>query len=70
MMNAEEMAERRADTIYCLAGYMVYCECRVRNSWREYRNALKADWLVDSYRKIVRSGVADLRMARRVFKEY
>lgn len=69
-MNAEEMVKRRADTTYCLAGWMVYCEQRMRENWREYRHALAQGEFVDCYRNIVRSDVRELRRARRVFKEF
>ena len=60
----------RFDVIECLAGWAVYCQLKVRDDWKRYRNALESGLLVGFWRNALRSDISNLRHARRVLKEF
>ena len=62
--------EMRFDVIECLAGWSVYCQHKVRDDWKTYREALKSGILVGFWRRMLRSDISYLRKARKVLKEF
>ena len=60
----------RFDVIECLAGWCVYCQFKVRDDWKRYRNALKSGLLVGFWRRMLKLDISDLRKARKVLKEF
>lgn len=49
---------------------MGYCERKVREDWKNYREALKTGHQVNYWRDIVRFDVSELRLARRAYNEF